>query len=48
MGSAWALCCWSAALLWERMAGQRLALAPEGKEEADVDGADAGVLSEGA
>jgi undecaprenyl-diphosphatase len=48
VGSAWALVCWSAALLWERLAGRRLTLAPEGKEAADLDGEDAGVLSEGA
>jgi undecaprenyl-diphosphatase len=49
VGAAWALVCWSAALLWERLAGKRLTRAPEGTGEArQRDGADAGVLSEGA
>ena len=47
VGSAWALVCWSVALLWERLAGLRLTTAPV-KEAAPQDGADAGVLSEGA
>ena len=49
VGAAWALVCWSAALMWERLAGKRLTLAPESKGEARLmDGADAGALSEGA
>jgi undecaprenyl-diphosphatase len=49
VGAAWALVCWSAALLWERLAGKRLTLAEEAQgEAARQDGADAGALSEGA
>jgi undecaprenyl-diphosphatase len=46
VGAAWALVCWSAALLWERMAGRRLTTASP-KSATRQDGADAGVLSEG-
>jgi undecaprenyl-diphosphatase len=45
VGAAWALVCWSAALLWERLAGKRLTTATPRKV---LEGADGGVLSEGA
>ncbi len=50
VGAAWALTCWSAALLWERLAGKRLTTAPKAQHAlpTTAHGADAGVLSEGA
>ncbi|MDB5460529.1 MAG: phosphoesterase [Caulobacteraceae bacterium] len=50
VGSAWALVCWSGALLWERIAHSKLTTAPKAEHAlpATAHGADAGVLSEGA
>jgi undecaprenyl-diphosphatase len=50
VGSAWALICWSAALLWERLMHKKLTTAPKAVHALPraAQGADAGVLSEGA
>jgi undecaprenyl-diphosphatase len=50
VGSAWALVCWSAALLWERITHKPLTTTPHATHAlpATAHGADAGVLSEGA
>ena len=48
VGSAWALVCWSGALLWERLTRKPLTTTPELMEEGPVtQGEDLGALSEG-
>jgi undecaprenyl-diphosphatase len=49
VGSAWALFCWSMALLWERLAHRRLTTAPVADHALPTaaPAADAGVMSEG-
>lgn len=49
VGSAWALVCWSGALLWERMTHKPLTTTPQATHAlpAAAHGADSGVLSQG-